>query len=546
MTRPGETVEDITVPQGDAEALYAAAGQLSGIAAQLEGSSVRLAGLPSLMSGWAGPGSSAFAGLTGHESVSVRTAAGTLFGASLSVRIAAQGVEDAQRRARRAIERALDARRRIDRAREAIEEAESAQSDARGRMEAAAAARAAAEQRMFAAVVETFAGDGSAALAAAVADAAYREAERDLLEAQRRERHARHRLEEAIEDLRAAREHGREAADDARAAGAGLQVALGWLPAGALATPGAPARSHIAAAAGIPRPRDIELPIGEREPPEDWPGPLKSWFELGRGAATAIDGVVGMGQSAIENPERIPGAVGDLAAQTWDDPLGTGKVLIGYDELAAGRYEDWLGQLGIGALGGAAGTLPSRASQLNRVAGRPRIQQLGRVAPMNGAAFAGRRFDFKRPDLGARPGSRVPKLAEAKRLKLAEEFPKGVRFTRAGYPVFTPYAERREAVDGQVGVRDADFDAANAAAGFSRTPTDFTWHHVEDGRTMELVPKSLHEAVKHTGGVAAAPRRIGDVAPGGVFTPLERATALGGGGTGALAFGPLAAQEGAP
>jgi A nuclease of the HNH/ENDO VII superfamily with conserved WHH len=546
MTRPGDTVEGIAVPRGDPEALYAATGQLSGIAAQLEGSSVRLAGMPSLMSGWAGPGSSAFAGLTGSESVSVRSAAGSLFGASLSVRIAAQGIEDAQRRARRAIERATDARERIDRARDAIWEAESAQSDARGRMEAAAAARAAAEQRMLAAVVDAFAGDGSAALAAAVADAAYREAERDLLEAQRRERHARHRLEQAIEDLRTAREHGREAAGDARATGAGLELALGQLPAGALATTGAPARSHITAAAGIPRPEAPDLPISEREPPDDWPGPLKSWFELGRGAATAIDGVVGMGKDAVANPEQVPGAVGDLASRTWHDPLGTGKALIGYDELASGRYEDWLGQLGIGLVGGAAGTVPSRASRLNRVAGSPRIQQLGRAAPMNAAAFAGRRFDFAQPDLGARPGARVPKLAEVKRLKLAEEFPNGVRFTRAGYPVFTPYARRRVVVEDQIGDRPVDFKAANDVAGFHVTPEDFTWHHVEDGRTMELVPEELHRNVRHTGGVAAAPSQIGDVAPGGVFTPLERATALAGGGTGALAFGPHAAQEGGP
>jgi hypothetical protein len=165
---------------------------------------------------------------------------------------------------------------------------------------------------------------------------------------------------------------------------------------------------------------------------------------------------------------------------------------------------------------------------------------------MNGAAFAGRRFDFKRPDLGARPGSRVPKLPADDRLALAEQYPKGVRFTRAGYPVFTPYAELRVIVENQIGNRDADVDAANEAAGFRETPNDFTWHHVEDGRTLELVPKGLHDGVKHTGGVAAAPGQIGHVAPGGVFTPFERRAALAGGGTGALAFGPVAAQEGGP
>jgi hypothetical protein len=63
---------------------------------------------------------------------------------------------------------------------------------------------------------------------------------------------------------------------------------------------------------------------------------------------------------------------------------------------------------------------------------------------------------------------------------------------------------------------------------------------------MELVPRDLHEAVSHTGGVPAAPHQIGEVAPGGVFTPFERRAALAGGGTGALASGPFAAQEGGP
>ena len=546
MTRPGHTVEDITVPEGDPDALFGAAAQLSAIAAQLDDSSAQLAGVPSLISGWAGPGSSAFAGLTGHESASVRSAAGALIGASLSVRFAAQGLDDAQRRARRAIERATDARERIDRAREAIEQAESAQSNARGRMEAAAAARAAAEQRMLAAVVDVLAGDGSAALAATVADAAHREAERDLLEAQRRERHARHRLEAAIEDLRAAREAGREAAGDARAAGGGLELALGQLPAYVLSAPGAPARSQIAAAAGIPRPQPprADVPISEREPPENWPGLLKSWFKVGRGTATAIDGVVDAGASAVRDPGSIPGAAGDLASRTWDDPLGTGKALIGYDELASGRYEDWLGQVGFGLVGGAAGTAPSRLSQLRRVRGRPDLRPVGRRAPRNGARFAGGRIDFRREDLGTRPGTDPPKMNASVRERLAQAYPQGVRYTRAGYPVFTSYAIDRTTVEGLTGVYDTDADLANVATGRSETPPGYTWHHVENGTAMELVPSYLHKHVGHTGGVAAMPLQVGQVAPGGVFTPFEQRLAAGGATAGGLATGPAAAGGG--
>ena len=43
---------------------------------------------------------------------------------------------------------------------------------------------------------------------------------------------------------------------------------------------------------------------------------------------------------------------------------------------------------------------------------------------------------------------------------------------------------------------------ANRVAGFKSTPDGFTWHHVEDGITMQLVPTDLHDVVKHTGGAA--------------------------------------------
>ncbi|MFR3730496.1 HNH endonuclease [Lacrimispora sp.] len=43
---------------------------------------------------------------------------------------------------------------------------------------------------------------------------------------------------------------------------------------------------------------------------------------------------------------------------------------------------------------------------------------------------------------------------------------------------------------------------ANQTAGYKSTPKGFTWHHVEDGKTMMLVPTDLHSAVRHTGGAS--------------------------------------------
>ncbi len=55
---------------------------------------------------------------------------------------------------------------------------------------------------------------------------------------------------------------------------------------------------------------------------------------------------------------------------------------------------------------------------------------------------------------------------------------------------------------GEFTKNSADFAAANAAAGLKRTPTDFTWHHNEDGKTMQLVPSDIHAKTGHTGGAS--------------------------------------------
>jgi len=83
---------------------------------------------------------------------------------------------------------------------------------------------------------------------------------------------------------------------------------------------------------------------------------------------------------------------------------------------------------------------------------------------------------------------------------LKAKYPDGVRFNQRGFADFKPYA-RKEVRIIQKGTR-ADFTAANRAAGFKKTPKGWTWHHVEDRMTMQLVPRDLHRAVSHTGGCA--------------------------------------------
>ncbi len=84
---------------------------------------------------------------------------------------------------------------------------------------------------------------------------------------------------------------------------------------------------------------------------------------------------------------------------------------------------------------------------------------------------------------------------------------KGLRFKSTGYPDFEPYAMTLPSGKKTVrieltGDRAADYAAANRAAGLKQQPRNHTWHHVEDGGTMMLVPTDLHSQVAHTGGMA--------------------------------------------
>lgn len=76
-----------------------------------------------------------------------------------------------------------------------------------------------------------------------------------------------------------------------------------------------------------------------------------------------------------------------------------------------------------------------------------------------------------------------------------------VRYSATGFPDFSPHLNHpsgvREVPVAQTGNNTADFRAANEAAGHpewgSRPPSGYTWHHREDGTTMQLVPRAIHD-----------------------------------------------------
>jgi hypothetical protein len=80
--------------------------------------------------------------------------------------------------------------------------------------------------------------------------------------------------------------------------------------------------------------------------------------------------------------------------------------------------------------------------------------------------------------------------------------PSGVPFNEQGFPIFDSYAIASLEIENLTGDHDLDEDLANRAARLPSTPNGYTWHHVEDGKTMQLVPTWLHDEVRHTGGAA--------------------------------------------
>ncbi|GAB4212059.1 MAG: hypothetical protein OHK0022_47400 [Roseiflexaceae bacterium] len=100
--------------------------------------------------------------------------------------------------------------------------------------------------------------------------------------------------------------------------------------------------------------------------------------------------------------------------------------------------------------------------------------------------------------------------------KLSEKYPEGITFTLNGYPDFTPHAvakvkiqpgfnqyDNKRANDeliAQIGKEEYDNKFNNKD--LTKAPSGYVWHHHQDLQTMQLVPKDLHDEIRHSGGRA--------------------------------------------
>ncbi|HYV48592.1 MAG TPA: HNH endonuclease [Myxococcaceae bacterium] len=153
-----------------------------------------------------------------------------------------------------------------------------------------------------------------------------------------------------------------------------------------------------------------------------------------------------------------------------------------------------LGRMASPPSGGAAVPLPDPSL--------PTIAQMGERKPPPNMEKV-KKVNGRYPINAEYAGQKYP--VEKLRSDLRAKYPDSVRFTEEGFPDFKPYTLKEVELDNLEGNLDKDFAKADRAAGISekyRTANDLTWHHHQDGHAMQLVPRDIHQAVRHTGGVA--------------------------------------------
>lgn len=138
----------------------------------------------------------------------------------------------------------------------------------------------------------------------------------------------------------------------------------------------------------------------------------------------------------------------------------------------------------------AARDAAKRAKQDELIEPCPKTNPFGTKVPRSGT------WSGQRGDSDWMPGDNTTNRA----LILKETGGKPIRY-KDGYPDLSPYSEKTVSIN-MTGNDYTDFKRANAAAGYENTPEGFTWHHHQDGHTMQLVPEDLHGNVPHTGGAS--------------------------------------------
>jgi hypothetical protein len=169
-----------------------------------------------------------------------------------------------------------------------------------------------------------------------------------------------------------------------------------------------------------------------------------------------------------------------------------------------------------------AANLPTeeRAWHDEQIADARRVELAAKVKPIQGRLpinheFAGKAISVDSIDaqLGNAklPAETRTKLQRLRKV-MVEQGIQEIRYTDAGYPDFSPFTYEKNGIKAEVGIylrgerRLDDMLARERYRELIGDPTwekprNYTWHHVESVGHMILVPRSIHEAFKHTGAV---------------------------------------------
>jgi len=194
---------------------------------------------------------------------------------------------------------------------------------------------------------------------------------------------------------------------------------------------------------------------------------------------------------------KLPSDIYNLAATPAGHVIGgtlRGFIPDGRDPKRAQGIRDTVGDLTVGLLT-PSGEAKVGGEVLSSLAARvvPEAAEARAAEVAEGAAAKAVR-DAVIPRIGKRRPMNY-RLA-------GTTHPLGVPFRETGFPNYDSFALHSVSPEeGLTGSYRTDTARANREAGLTATPEGYSWHHVEDCRTMQLIPRRYH-AIAHTGGVA--------------------------------------------
>lgn len=345
----------IELPDGSPGAVAEAGTSLQRVAGGFERGGGVVARASSTVSGWEGRASISFDGRAASYGLAMVAVDQALTAARAAVKRYEAALEDARAKIRQLREQEDMAAARLERAKQQLEEA-------KGRL-------AGAQQRMSAASFSAGMSEPFSMAESAQAGRDADDAQGDIDAAQKQIDREREEIRELREDAKREREQLVEAEQDAAST---VRAAAGRLPDVQLpngaASPSAYAGTIFAGPvspfARDPRWASSMAKAAAEEPEDD-----RAWYEKAPGwlgdQAVGVakgfgEGVVGIGEGGLmlyrmsptnalldrDSFDRQWADTGRAAEFAWQNPGEFGKAVVNWEDLAAGRYGEWVGGFG--------------------------------------------------------------------------------------------------------------------------------------------------------------------------------------------------------